>query len=134
MILNVTGRQNNCLEFEPINIIFKNNIKYKVAVISVSFYLNNFSNSIQDNETLYLCSNLIDVSPSNMSRSLSYFPLDKKTNWQFFKSSFKSYHDLHIKDLERARFVIKRVFDNSPIKLEHCCIQLEIVSVDGGVF
>ena len=132
MILFVTGKKvDNRFVFDPINIKLKNNVNYKIGVISISFYLDDNRNSFQDYETLFLCSNLIDVNLSNMSRALTYFPFNKRSNWQYFKSDVKCFHNLHIKDLELSQFFIKRIVDNSIVPLDNCCIQLELITRDG---
>jgi hypothetical protein len=103
--------------------------KYTISLLHLHFHIENQRYPQPSNITdlWVLSTSLVDKSPANPEQALSYFTWTKQRLTQdFIPRSFIKY-PLEVHQLDNPHFEIKRIKENTNLKLEGAFIQLEII-------
>jgi len=133
MIINITGKlQADQLWFNVPNIFFDRKNKYKIGIRRVHFIIDESRNTIENNQLLMLCSNLVDRSAANPHQAVVYFNYQiKHGSIQSFKPSIVTYEDLQLYEMNNSTFCINTFSgQEQALKIREIFLQLEILRSD----
>jgi len=115
----------NKFNYEGPYVMLERHYKYEIGVRHVHIELQ--SNQIsRDNDFWCLASNLVDRSPANTLRAISYFTFAKGKLEHDVTPSPVVFYPLEVHQLENPEFIIQRVHKEKVINIESAFIQLEI--------
>ena len=126
MIINLHFNQftGNLFHFESSMVTLDRNMKYEFGVRF--FHLTLTAEPVKKEQDLWsLSTNLVDRSPTNQFRSVSYFILPKTLS-QGWEPSSVVFYPLEKHQLENPVFFIERIPRDKQIDISHAHIQLEI--------
>jgi hypothetical protein len=113
------------------NIILEKKLMYKIGVHKVYIKAERSSVTLENNELLFLNSNLVDRSANNPQQSIVQFNFTKKGNIQQYNGPDIIFQSLYLYELDNASFTLRDFHGNiSAIQIKDIFLQIEIIRDD----
>ena len=113
------------------NIILEKKLMYKIGVHKVYIKAERSSVTLENNELLFLNSNLVDRSANNPQQSIVQFNFTKKGNIQQYNGPDIIFQSLYLYELNNSSFTLRDFHgDITAIQVTDIFLQIEIIRDD----